>query len=92
LRFEGRPRTYLKNLLPSEKGSLLPKSKKFKFGPSTKPVLADGVNKPIVKYRAFSYRIAEASGRTRKIVGRKPRRLKHKKDDLVQELEHLRKK
>jgi len=81
--FERRPRRF-KNLLRREKGSCYLKSKKFKFGRSTKTVLADGWSTNYRQVpRAFSYRLA-SNGRALEKFG-------WQEQGLVQELEHLEK-
>ena len=89
LRFEGG-HDVLKIYYRREKGSLLPKSKKFKFGRSTKTVLADGGQQTYRQVQEPSLIVLRAMEELEKIVGRK-HDVKVTKDDLVQELEHLEK-
>ena len=73
-----------------EKGSLLPKSKKFKFGRSTKTVLADGGQQTYRQVQEPSLIVVRALEELEKIVG-KQHEIKVSKDDLIVELEHLEK-
>jgi hypothetical protein len=89
LRFEGG-HDVLKIYYRREKGSLLPKSKKFKFGRSTKTVLADGGQQTYRQVQEPSLIVLRAMEELELIVGRQ-RDIKVTKDDLVKELEHLEK-
>lgn len=73
-----------------EKGSLLPKSKKFKFGRSTKTVLADGGQQTYQQVKEPSLVVLRAVDELGKLVG-KQHEDKLTKEDLVSELEHLEK-
>ncbi|MCZ2723619.1 DUF3461 family protein [Marinomonas sp. 15G1-11] len=73
-----------------EKGSLLPKSKKFKFGRSTKTVLADGGQQTYQQVQEPSLVVLRAVDELGLIVG-KQHEDKLTKEDLVTELEHLEK-
>jgi hypothetical protein len=73
-----------------EKGSLLPKSKKFKFGRATKTVLADGGQQTYRQVQEPSLIVLRAMEELEQIVG-KQHATKASKDDLVKELEHLEK-
>jgi len=73
-----------------EKGSLLPKSKKFKFGRATKTVLADGGQQTYRQVQEPSLIVLRAMEELEQIVG-KQQAVKASKDDLVKELEHLEK-
>lgn len=73
-----------------EKGSLLPKSKKFKFGRSTKTVLADGGKQTYRQVQEPSLVVLRAVEELGQLVG-KQHEDKATKDDLIQELEHLEK-
>ena len=73
-----------------EKGSLLPKSKKFKFGRATKTVLADGGQQTYRQVQEPSLIVLRAMEELEQIVG-KQNETKASKDDLVKELEHLEK-
>ncbi|TYL46813.1 DUF3461 family protein [Marinomonas sp. IMCC 4694] len=73
-----------------EKGSLLPKSKKFKFGRSTKTVLADGGQQTYRQVQEPSLIVLRAMEELEQIVGRQ-HEVKVTKEDLVNELEHLEK-
>ncbi|MEL0614103.1 DUF3461 family protein [Marinomonas arenicola] len=73
-----------------EKGSLLPKSKKFKFGRSTKTVLADGGQQTYRQVQEPSLIVVRALEELEQIVG-KQHEIKVSKDDLIVELEHLEK-
>lgn len=73
-----------------EKGSLLPKSKKFKFGRSTKTVLADGGQQTYRQVQEPSLIVVRALEELENIVG-KQHEIKVSKDDLIVELEHLEK-
>jgi len=89
LRFEGG-HDVLKIYYRREKGSLLPKSKKFKFGRSTKTVLADGGQQTYRQVQEPSLIVLRAMEELELIVGRQ-HEVKVTKDDLVKELEHLEK-
>lgn len=71
-----------------EKGSLLPKSKKFKFGRSTKTVLTDGGQQTYREVKEPSLIVLRAVEELTALVG-KQHELKVTKDDLIKELEHL---
>lgn len=71
-----------------EKGSLLPKSKKFKFGRSTKTVLTDGGQQTYREVKEPSLTVLRAVEELTSLVG-KQHELKVTKEDLVKELEHL---
>lgn len=73
-----------------EKGSLLPKSKKFKFGRSTKTVLADGGQQTYRQVQEPSLVVVRALEELEQIVG-KQHEIKVTKEDLILELEHLEK-
>lgn len=73
-----------------EKGSLLPKSKKFKFGRSTKTVLADGGQQTYRQVQEPSLVVLRAVEELGKIVG-KQKEDKISKAELVEELVHLEK-
>lgn len=73
-----------------EKGSLLPKSKKFKFGRSTKTILADGGQQTYKQVKEPSLVVLRAVEELGQIVG-KHDESKATKEDLVRELEHLEK-
>lgn len=73
-----------------EKGSLLPKSKKFKFGRSTKTVLADGGQQTYRQVQEPSLIVVRALEELEEIVG-KQQEIRVSKDDLIVELEHLEK-
>ncbi|REG82664.1 DUF3461 family protein [Marinomonas pollencensis] len=73
-----------------EKGSLLPKSKKFKFGRSTKTVLADGGQQTYRQVQEPSLIVVRALEELEKIVG-KQQEARVSKEDLIVELEHLEK-
>ncbi|MGO3344286.1 MAG: DUF3461 family protein [Marinomonas sp.] len=73
-----------------EKGSLLPKSKKFKFGRSTKTVLADGGQQTYRQVQEPSLIVVRALEELELIVG-KQHDIKVTKEDLILELEHLEK-
>ncbi|MEP3349519.1 MAG: DUF3461 family protein [Marinomonas sp.] len=87
LRYEGG-NDVLKIYYRREKGSLLPKSKKFKFGRSTKTVLADGGQQTYRQVQEPSLTVLRAMEELEKIVGRQHEE-KATKEDLVKELEHL---
>ncbi|ETI60573.1 DUF3461 family protein [Marinomonas profundimaris] len=89
LRFEGG-HDVLKIYYRREKGSLLPKSKKFKFGRSTKTVLADGGQQTYRQVQEPSLIVLRAMEELEKIVGRQ-HEVKITKEDLVKELDHLEK-
>ncbi len=71
-----------------EKGSLLPKSKKFKFGRSTKTVLTDGGQQTYREVKEPSLTVLRAVEELTQLVG-KQKELKTTKDDLIKELDHL---
>ena len=73
-----------------EKGSLLPKSKKFKFGRATKTVLADGGQQTYRQVQEPSLVVLRAVEELGKIVG-KQKEDKITKAELVEELVHLEK-
>ncbi|RBP81053.1 DUF3461 family protein [Marinomonas rhizomae] len=89
LRYEGG-HDVLKIYYRREKGSLLPKSKKFKFGRSTKTVLADGGQQTYRQVQEPSLIVLRAMEELEQIVG-KQHESKATKADLVKELEHLEK-
>lgn len=89
LRYEGG-NDVLKIYYRREKGSLLPKSKKFKFGRSTKTVLADGGQQTYRQVQEPSLTVLRAMEELEQIVGRQHEE-KITKEDLVKELEHLEK-
>ncbi|MGO2354118.1 MAG: DUF3461 family protein [Marinomonas foliarum] len=89
LRYEGG-HDVLKIYYRREKGSLLPKSKKFKFGRSTKTVLADGGQQTYRQVQEPSLIVLRAMEELEKIVGRQ-HETKASKEDLIKELEHLEK-
>jgi hypothetical protein len=89
LRYEGG-HDVLKIYYRREKGSLLPKSKKFKFGRATKTVLADGGQQTYRQVQEPSLTVLRAMEELEMIVGRQ-HEAKVTKDDLVQELIHLEK-
>ncbi|MEP0071068.1 MAG: DUF3461 family protein [Marinomonas sp.] len=89
LRYEGG-NDVLKIYYRREKGSLLPKSKKFKFGRSTKTVLADGGQQTYRQVQEPSLTVLRAMEELEQIVGRQHEE-KVSKEDLVKELEHLEK-
>lgn len=73
-----------------EKGSLLPKSKKFKFGRSTKTVLADGGQQTYRQVQEPSLVVLRAVEELGKIVGKQAED-KITKEALIMELDHLEK-
>jgi hypothetical protein len=73
-----------------EKGSLLPKSKKFKFGRATKTVLTDGGQQTYRQVQEPSLVVLRAVEELGTIVG-KQHEDKVSKDELIKELEHLEK-
>jgi hypothetical protein len=73
-----------------EKGLLLPKSKKFKFGRSTKTVLADGGQQTYRQVQEPSLVVLRAVEELGKIVG-KQKEDRITKAELVEELVHLEK-
>ncbi|MEO9656145.1 DUF3461 family protein [Marinomonas sp.] len=89
LRYEGG-HDVLKVYYRREKGSLLPKSKKFKFGRSTKTVLADGGQQTYRQVQEPSLIVLRATEELSKIVGKQAED-KVTKEDLITELEHLEK-
>jgi hypothetical protein len=89
LRYEGG-HDVLKIYYRREKGSLLPKSKKFKFGRSTKTVLADGGQQTYRQVQEPSLIVLRAMEELEQIVG-KQHESKATKADLIKELEHLEK-
>lgn len=89
LRYEGG-HDVLKIYYRREKGSLLPKSKKFKFGRATKTVLADGGQQTYRQVQEPSLTVLRAMEELEMIVGRQ-HEAKVTKEDLVQELVHLEK-
>jgi len=89
LRYEGG-HDVLKIYYRREKGSLLPKSKKFKFGRSPKTVLADGGQQTYRQVQEPSLIVLRAMEELEKIVG-KQHETKATKEDLIKELEHLEK-
>ncbi|MCB5161216.1 DUF3461 family protein [Marinomonas algarum] len=89
LRYEGG-HDVLKIYYRREKGSLLPKSKKFKFGRSSKTVLADGGQQTYRQVQEPSLIVLRAMEELEDIVG-KQHEAQVTKDDLIKELEHLEK-
>ncbi|MBR7887696.1 DUF3461 family protein [Marinomonas sp. A79] len=89
LRYEGG-HDVLKIYYRREKGSLLPKSKKFKFGRSSKTVLADGGQQTYRQVQEPSLIVLRAMEELEQIVG-KQHDIQVSKEDLVKELEHLEK-
>ncbi|GAB3488160.1 DUF3461 family protein [Marinomonas epiphytica] len=89
LRYEGG-HDVLKVYYRREKGSLLPKSKKFKFGRSTKTVLADGGQQTYRQVQEPSLIVLRAMEELSQIVG-KQEEAKVTKEDLIKELDHLEK-
>lgn len=89
LRYEGG-HDVLKVYYRREKGSLLPKSKKFKFGRSTKTVLADGGQQTYRQVQEPSLIVLRATEELSKIVGKQAED-KVSKEELIIELEHLEK-
>ena len=89
LRYEGG-HDVLKVYYRREKGSLLPKSKKFKFGRSTKTVLADGGQQTYRQVQEPSLIVLRATEELSKIVGKQAED-KVSKEELINELEHLEK-
>lgn len=89
LRYENS-QDVLKVYYRREKGSLLPKSKKFKFGRSTKTVLADGGQQTYRQVQEPSLIVVRALEELEQIVG-KQKEEKISKEDLITELEHLEK-
>ena len=73
-----------------EKGSLLPKSKKFKHDDPRAFVLADGGQQTYRQVQEPSLIVVRALEELEKIVG-KQHEIKVSKDDLIVELEHLEK-
>lgn len=89
LRFENS-QDVLKIYYRREKGSLLPKSKKFKFGRSTKTVLTDGGQQTYQLVQEPSLIVLRAMEELEAIVG-KQHEVKATKEDLINELTHLEK-
>ncbi len=73
-----------------EKGSLLPKSKKFKFGRATKTVLTDGGQQTYREVQDPSLVVLRAVDELGEIVG-KQHEDKLTREDLISEMEHLEK-
>lgn len=71
-----------------EKGSFLPKSKKFKFGRSSKTVLTDGGRQNYESVDEPSLIVLNAMEELESIVG-KQQKIKATKEDLIIELTHL---
>lgn len=71
-----------------EKGSLLPKSKKFKFGRATKTVLTDGGQQTYREVKEPSLTVLRAVEELTLLVG-KQQELKTTKEELIKELVHL---
>ncbi len=71
-----------------EKGSLLPKSKKFKFGRVNKTVLTDGGQQTYREVNEPSLTVLSAVEELTLLVG-KHKELKITKEELVKELDHL---
>lgn len=72
------------------KGSLLPKSKKFKFGRSSKTVLTDGGRQNYERIQEPSAIVLAAMEELESIVG-KQHQIKVSKEGLIVELTHLEK-
>jgi len=89
LRYENS-QDVLKVYYRREKGSLLPKSKKFKFGRSTKTVLADGGQQTYRQVQEPSLIVVRAMEELEQIVG-KQKEEKVTREELINELEHLEK-
>lgn len=89
LRYENS-QDVLKVYYRREKGSLLPKSKKFKFGRSTKTVLADGGQQTYRQVQEPSLIVVRAMEELEQIVG-KQKEEKITREELINELEHLEK-
>ncbi|MBJ7555760.1 DUF3461 family protein [Marinomonas spartinae] len=89
LRYENS-QDVLKVYYRREKGSLLPKSKKFKFGRSTKTVLADGGQQTYRQVQEPSLIVVRALEELEQIVG-KQKEEKITREELINELEHLEK-
>ncbi len=73
-----------------EKGSFLPKSKKFKFGRSSKAVLTDGGRQNYENVEEPSSTLLIAMEELESIVGKQVK-YKASKEDLLLELSHLEK-
>jgi len=71
-----------------QKGSFLPKSKKFKFGRARKTVLTDGGKQTYKEIEEPSLTVLSAVDELTKLVG-KQNELKVTKEDLVKEMDHL---
>lgn len=89
LRFENG-QDVLKIHYHREKGSFLPKSKKFKFGRSSKTLLTDGGRQNYENVEEPSATLLSAMEELESIVG-KQIKAKASKDDLLIELSHLEK-
>ncbi|SBS26867.1 hypothetical protein MSP8887_04330 [Marinomonas spartinae] len=89
LRYENS-QDVLKVYYRREKGSLLPKSKKFKFGRSTKTVLADGGQQTYRQVQEPSLIVVRAMEELEQIVG-KQKEEKVTREELINEIEHLEK-
>ncbi|RDL43340.1 DUF3461 domain-containing protein [Marinomonas piezotolerans] len=87
LRYEGGF-DVLKIYYRREKGSLLPKSKKFKFGRATRTVLSDGGQQQYREIREPSLIVLRAVDELSSLLGQEHED-KLTKEDLVKELEHL---
>lgn len=87
LRYEGGF-DVLKIYYRREKGSLLPKSKKFKFGRATRTVLADGGTQQYREISEPSLVVLRAVDELSQLIGQDHEE-KQTKEDLLRELEHL---
>ncbi|SBS35442.1 hypothetical protein MAQ5080_03175 [Marinomonas aquimarina] len=87
LRYEGGF-DVLKIYYRREKGSLLPKSKKFKFGRATRTVLADGGKQQYREVSEPSLVVLRAVDELSRLLGQEFED-KQSKEDLLNELEHL---
>lgn len=87
LRYEGGY-DVLKIYYRREKGSLLPKSKKFKFGRATRTVLADGGQQQYREVSEPSLVVLRSVDELSQLLGQEYED-KLTKDDLIKELEHL---
>ncbi|MFD1383332.1 DUF3461 family protein [Rhodanobacter aciditrophus] len=87
LRYEGGF-DVLKIYYRREKGSLLPKSKKFKFGRATRTVLADGGLQQYREVSEPSLVVLRAVDELGRLLGQEFED-KLTKEDLIKELDHL---
>lgn len=87
LRYEGGF-DVLKIYYRRAKGSLLPKSKKFKFGRATRTVLADGGTQQYREISEPSLVVLRAVDELSQLLGQEHDD-KQTKEELLQELEHL---